>query len=265
MTIKLLPIKGRNNQNNDKTSIFSKFKGVFPNKIPVILYYVLLVIVVVILITFFLRMLTASDPVSYRNLGMYKAESEMQTGDLVYVSYNNLLGYFMRGITGSVWTHVGMIMRDEEDLYVLETAEYNSIDPKKSKNFKSKGILVVPWDTWKSLNKNHNIAYMQFSTPEDWNRSNLVKQFLEIQKKKLDDFSVGPSVWWKVLKRQKFSSKNINEKRNITCFELIVRLYQESGAAKKIYTPGSYNTGRLIEKKLELNEGFKFKKPLRLM
>jgi hypothetical protein len=35
--------------------------------------------------------------------------------------------------------------------------------------------------------------------------------------------------------------------------------------AKKIYTPGSYNTGRLIEKKLELNEGFKFDKPLRLI
>jgi hypothetical protein len=40
----------------------------------------------IIVVIFILRLLTASDPVSYRNLGMYKAESEMQTGDLVFVS-----------------------------------------------------------------------------------------------------------------------------------------------------------------------------------
>jgi len=112
MTIKLLPIRGRSNQNTDNTGSILKFKGIFPNKFLVIFYYILVVIVIIIIIIFLFRMLTSSDPVSYRKLGMYKAESEMQTGDLVYVSYNNLLCYFMRGITKSVWTHVGMIMRD---------------------------------------------------------------------------------------------------------------------------------------------------------
>jgi len=188
----------------------------------------------------------------------------MQTGDLVFVSYQNLFGYFMRGITNSVWTHVGMIMRDGDELYVLETADYSSVNLKPNKDFKSNGILVLPWEDWKSLNKHHSISLMKINTPKDWDNRKLVREFLQVQNKNLDTFSTGPSVWWKALRKQRFYDTR-NEKRNITCSELVVRIYQESDVSKKIYTPGSYNTGNLIERNLELNEGFKFEKPVRLM
>jgi len=255
MTIKLLPINGRNSQNVDIVN---------PVNIPwrkIILFLVLVIIVI-----FIFRLLTASDPVSYRNLGLYKAEAEMQTGDLVFVSYQNLFGYFMRGITNSVWTHVGMVMKDGEDIYVLETADYSSVSsgPKTPKNFKSKGIIVVPWEDWKSLNKHHSISYMHIETPKDWNRQIFTQKFLEIQTKNLDTFSVGPSVWVKTLWKQKYV-KNQIEKNNITCHELVVKVYQNADVAKKTHSSSSYNTGNLIEKKLELNENFKFNKPMRLI
>lgn len=196
----------------------------------------------------------------------YSKESDnLETGDLVFVSYNNFLGYFLRGWLGSTWTHVGMIMKYENKLYVMETADYSSVknlDKNQIKDLtKNNGLLVIPFETWKSLNKKHTITYKQLQTPEDFDRRILIREFLKIQEANLDTFSVGMSVWSKYLWRKRYKkSSNLNQERsNITCSELIAKIYQNTAVIKKKYDPGSYYTKDFIENNVEMEYGFKLK------
>ena len=188
---------------------------------------------------------------------LYKDSLNLETGDLVFVSYNNFLGYFIRGYLGSAWTHVGMIMKYEDKLYVMETADYRSVKNYEEK--KKNGLLVIPLETWKSLNKKHTIVHKQLQTPEDFDRRILIREFLKIQEANLDTFSVGINVWSKYLWRRKYrKSSNLNQERsNITCSELIAKIYHASAVIKKVYDPGSYYTKDFIENNIEMEPGFK--------
>jgi hypothetical protein len=244
------------------------------SKSSVMLYYKIVSFVLFsILFIFILRVVFAKNEIKQANaksISFPELETKLQTGDLVFVSYHNSLGYFMRGWANSVWTHVGMIMRDGDELYVMETADYSSLEPRYDvenkkeislKQFNKKGIFVIPFEIWKSFNKHHPISYIPLETPQFWDRRKLILEFWKIQQSKLDEFGVGVDVWSKVLWKKKFENQDSKEKQNITCFELIVKLLQNTNVAKKIYTPGSYYTGELAGRKLELEDGFKFGKP----
>lgn len=291
MTIKLIPIGNKDIIRNelpknsfilsktlpyginvDKvlTSSFTFIKTLNWKKVVLI---IVISIISFIILQFIYKLLTASDPNS-KQLLTYKNSKKLQTGDLVFASYNNFLGYFMRGLTGSIWTHVGMIMKYKDKLYVMETADYSSAKNRKikenkdhhkmPKNLKYNGIIVVPFETWNALNYNCKTSYLKLDTPVNWDRRQLIQEFLKIQESEADKFSVGPKVWMKVLRKQKYKSnsseseENITSKReNITCSELITKIYQNSGVMKKIYTPGSYSTGDIIGKKIEMEKGFR--------
>jgi hypothetical protein len=261
------------------------------SKSSILLYYkVVSFILFCILLIFIFRVLFSKDEIKNSNpkiISFSELEPNLQTGDLVFVSYKNMLGYFMRGWANSVWTHVGMIMRDGNELYVMETADYTSlkdvleprdvvepskdvVEPLKSskdislKQFNKKGIFVIPFEIWKSFNKHHPISCIPLETTQElrfWDRRKLILEFWKIQQNKLDEFGVGVGVWSKVLWKKKFETQDQNEKQNITCFELIVKILQNANVAKKIYTPGSYYTGELADRKLELEPGFTFGKP----
>jgi len=255
------------------------------SKYSVSLYYkIVSFILFCILFIFLFRVVFAKDEIKQANpksIVFSELETKLQTGDLVFVSYKNTLGYFMRGWANSVWTHVGMIMRDGDELYVMETADYSSLEPSRDiikesndsiepkkdislKQFNKKGIFVIPFEAWKSFNKHHPISCVPLEATQEnsfWDRRKLILEFWKIQQSKLDEFGVGVSVWSKVLWRKKFDENETKEKQNITCFELIVKILQNANVAKKIYTPGSYYTGTLADRKLELEDGFKFGKP----
>ena len=78
---------------------------------------------------------------------------DLKTGDLVFVSYNNILGTLNKVWSGSKWTHVGIIYVDPftNQTYVLEVAEYNN------PNFK-KGVTQIPLDVWLKLNEDFEIG-----------------------------------------------------------------------------------------------------------
>jgi hypothetical protein len=64
-------------------------------------------------------------------------------------------------------------------------------------------------------------------------------------------------LWSKFLWRESY--KNINKdgvKSNITCSEMIARIYQNGAIIKKTYDPGSYYTKDFIEGSIEMEPGF---------
>ncbi len=137
----------------------------------------------------------------------------LDTGDLVFVAYDNSLGKISKFWYGSKWTHVGIVYRDEEDeVFVLEVAEYNN------PNFE-KGVVQIPMKSWLGLNKDFEITYKHINIPID--SDNLYKIFNRYKNMKLHKLSANP----KNLK--KFLFPIGEDKSSLTCNELVTKIFEE--------------------------------------
>ncbi len=180
----------------------------------------------------------------------------LKTGDLIFVRYDNSLGYFMRLASGSIWTHVSMVYKDpENNLYIMETANYPGPAYKGSKT-KHRGVLFMPIAEWMTFNKHRDMAVMKLETPESFDRDILLNEFSKVSHKNLDTLSI---TWARLLFKRKYKQYG-NIKQNLTCYELIVHLLQQSGISSKEYMPLSYFPKDIINNKLSLNPGFKYGK-----
>lgn len=163
----------------------------------------------------------------------------LKSGDLVFVSYKNLLGKSIRVLSASEYSHVGMIFKDTtqvspDDLYVLEIADYN--------DSKDSGVLKIPYEKWLKLNKHHDI-YIRKLNDKDYEakeiQSKILNEFNKLQKykqQKLTDILE--------LKRMMFfeayDDKKIEKLEKITCIELVVMMLQNLELMKKDSMPSSY-------------------------
>jgi hypothetical protein len=214
----------------------------------------ILIIILILIFTFIiLRITFASNEIAKGNIDI----EDLKTGDILFVEYNNSLGNLMRVWSGSKWTHIAMIYEDRNgDKYVMETANY----PRplyKDSYIKHKGVLFLTLNNWLKYNHKRNIAVLKLNTPEDFDTAIFLKRFEEVHNKQLDTFNIK---WFRLLYKKSYVSKETTLNENITCYELIIYILQESGVAKKIYTPDSYFPNDLIENKIILNKGFYFDK-----
>lgn len=163
----------------------------------------------------------------------------LKSGDLVFVSYKNLLGKSIRLLSASEYSHVGMMFKDTtqvspDDLYVLEIADYN--------DSKDSGVLKIPYEKWLKLNKHHDI-YIRKLNDKDYEakeiQSKILNEFNKLQKykqQKLTDILE--------LKRMMFfeayDDKKIEKLEKITCIELVVMMLQNLELMKKDSMPSSY-------------------------
>lgn len=209
-----------------------------------ILYYLIIIGLAVFII---ISIWNASDKQEAKSL--YKQEN-LQTGDLVFVRYDNSLGYFMRLWSGSPWTHMGMVFRDvTNQVYIMETANYHAT----SKLQERKGLLVLPISEWLQRNRNCQISVKPLKTPKDFDRRNLYRSFVRIDGKKLDTFGIN---WFRLLGKRSYHS--LKSQENVMCYELIVYLLQENEVIEKEYSASSYFPGNIIDNELKLRPGFKF-------
>jgi hypothetical protein len=211
----------------------------------------LLTIIVVALILFYAhrgsKNIKITNPIN---------RDDLKTGDLVFARYDNSLGYFMRVISGSIWTHVSMVYRDpNNNLYIIETANYPG-PAYRGSTTKYKGVLFMPIAEWMQFNKHRDMAVMRLETPPDFNRDILLNEFSKVSHKNLDTISVS---WLRLLVKRKYKDYG-NIRQNLTCYELMVHLLQQSGIVEKEYMPLSYFPKDIINEKLPLKSGFSYKK-----
>lgn len=141
---------------------------------------------------------------------------DLDNGDLIFASYNNVLGKIVKVWSGSKWTHVGMIFKnpDNGNLSVLEVAEYNN------PNFE-KGVIEVPLIAWLQMNQDFEIGYKKINrkiSPYD-----LYDTFEKYKGKRLYKLSPKPNK----LKTFIFSRK-INElEEELTCVEFITCMLKD--------------------------------------
>lgn len=207
---------------------------------PWIIYYYIIGFIFIFLIVIRIFLASYNDSVNIKS----KSIQELNTGDLLFVKYDNSLGYFMRFWSNSPWTHTAMVYRAPDDnLYVMETANYR----------KSKGVLFMPIQKWIKLNQKCEISVMHLSTPESYDRNLILKSFEKIKNKKLDTFNIN---WLRLLRKTPY--QNLKNNENITCYEMIVYLLQDGGIAQKEFSPSSYFPTNIIQNQLNLNNGFEF-------
>jgi len=238
------------------------------------LIYLIIVIALVVLDRLF-------KPNDETKSAMYLSSEEIEnldTGDLIFSSYPNLLGKFMNLWTGSRWSHVGIILRDKSkpsngmsSLYVMETANYSHISSKY------KGLIVIPLEKWININKNCGIGYMRLNTPENFNRQSIAVEFKKLQELKLDNKGMSFYKFIRLGFSQDYDSQEFRipnsgtkdskkkELENPTCYEIVVLLYQNTKIIKKRKSPGSYWTCDILSKKLPLNSDFTFDEPVEII
>lgn len=168
--------------------------------------------------------------------------TKLDTGDLLFVSYDNSLGYLMRTWSKSKWTHVGMVYKSPDNkIFVMETANYPD----------RKGVLFLPIGEWYRYNKKCEISVMKLRKPDNFDSNLLLKSFENIYDKKLDTFSIS---WFRLLSKNQYTKDNLQE--NITCYEMVIHLLQEVNIVKKRYSPSSYFPIDIIENRVEFNSDF---------
>lgn len=207
-----------------------------------IIYYYLIGFIFIFAIVLRIILASYNEPVTTKE----KSLSELYTGDLLFVRYDNSLGYFMRFWSNSPWTHVAMVYRAPDgNIYIMETANYA----------KSRGVLFMPLEKWQKLNKNCDISIMYLFTPEGYDRNRLLESFHKVKHKELDTFGIS---WLRLLNKKPYEGLKLDE--NITCYEMVVFLLQDAGIARKDFSPSSYFPKNIIGGELKLNDDFSFSK-----
>lgn len=204
-------------------------------------YYILLFILIVLVVLIIVRVSTASNE---DEITKSMSSTELQTGDLLFVSYKNTLGTFMKAWSASKWTHIAMVYKGEDnELYVMETANYPDV----------KGVLFLPIGEWYKYNRNCDIAVKKLYRPTYFDGNKALTHFEKLVDKKLDTFGTS---WFRLLTKKKY--EGLSDKQNITCYELVIHLLQEMSIVKKEYSPSSYFPVDIIRNRVPLHKHFNF-------
>lgn len=213
---------------------------------------IFIVLFVGILIAVISRIVYSDIDKKSLEISSVKDYETLKSGDLVFVSYKNLLGQSIRVLSASEYSHIGMILKNDVKLYVLEIADYRdtSVSPgqsssdlsPKSQEQSSNGVLKIPYEQWLKLNKRHDI-YIRKLNNEDYEskgiKNKISNEFAKLQKykqQKLTDILE--------LKRlmffEAYDEKKIEKLEKITCIELVVMLLQNLELLEKDAMPSSY-------------------------
>lgn len=233
---------------------------------------IIIILFIGILIAIISRIMYSGIDKKSLEVSSIKDYETLKSGDLVFVSYKNLLGQSIRVLSASEWSHVGMIYResnaspeqssrDDDKLYILEIADYGNLSSKYDLKINS-GVLKIPYTQWLKLNKHHDI-YIRKLEDETYKEKDIqhkiLNEFTKLQKykqQKLTDILE--------LKRlmffESYDEQKIANLEKITCIELVVMLLQNLELMEKDAMPSSYYPCDLANNSLLKNYG-----PIKIM
>lgn len=169
----------------------------------------------------------------------YIDQSEMNTGDLLCVSYNNVAGAFVGTFTRSVWVHTGMIWCDPDTKikYVLEGAIYGHPEYKQ--------FYMIPIATWMYINKNNVMGFKKYHGP-DIDSKIMIDSFKPFMEQTNLE---GLNPWWlRFLMNNEY--EEYKPQKKITCFESTVVLGQSAGIFAKEKHYSSYFPCDIVNNKI---------------
>lgn len=179
----------------------------------------------------------------------YMEPYDMNNGDLVCISYNNIAGAFVGSFTHSIWVHTGMIWVDPETeiRYVLEGAIYGQKE--------YQGFFKIPVVTWMNINRLNIMGYKKYNGPE-LDSDLMIKTFEPFMKNsKLEGLNYS---WIRFLIDGDYTDHE--HKSRYTCFESTIILGQAIGTFAKKKRYSAYFPKDIANGTIHLNEGVSYSK-----
>ena len=165
-----------------------------------------------------------------------KCIAEAQTGDIVGVAYSSKRARLVRVFTGSMWIHLGIVVRTYKgEAWVVEAARYNPT---------TKGILSSPLKEWLEHNEGHSIAWRRHVGSSI--RSSRVRRVL--QRTQYADINLYVVDWLKTMYKTPYSSANgdVVSRDKYYCSEFVALMLQELGIMDKVHDPSGYKPWELL-------------------
>ena len=181
-----------------------------------------------------LTQLGRSLDVTKRKMPARQAYSKMKTGDLVFVSYNSMRGKLVKIFTGSMWTHSGMILEEDDGKkIVIEVAYYGS---------EKYGVLRTPLDEWFKFNDNRVLGWRIYDGKK-FPKEQLLKKLRYDEARDIEPDTNLVS-WLRTLIKRKHTDPNYVNQDEYFCSEYIMHLLQETKVIQGYMDPqGVYPSG----------------------
>lgn len=213
---------------------------------------------------------------------------DLKTGDILTLAYKDKRTFFSAIATGSVWFHTGVVMKKDNELFVLECTIYR---PKEYR-----GLIEIPLQEWRKINRKHVKYAGVLSLNKPASSELLLSGLNQMRKDKVGVqwFDVG---WLRFLSSKTcdevaeesyFCSKSRPQKcakfmnlltlHNpllepdkhdyfLTCGEVTIELLRRAGVFESdcsSFTPCSYFPKHIVERCIPMAEGFEYE-PLKLV
>lgn len=173
-----------------------------------------------------------------------KCIDKAQTGDIVVVSYTSKRGKIVRVFTGSLWIHVGLIVRTRAGkVYVLEAARYSRSEH---------GILAKPIEEWLDFNEGNFIAWRPYKG-KGIDPTSLRGLLEETSKADVNLFVVD---WLKTMYKTSYVPHKTRDK--YYCSEFVAHSLQELKVLSRVNDPSGYKPWELLYGDLELRRGHSY-------
>ena len=186
---------------------------------------------------------------NFRKKSKEKFINSAKTGDILAVAYGSKRAGLVKVFTGSMWAHSAIIIKNENQSYVLEVARYS---------MNKRGIMVMPLDKWLSKNGNNKIAVSRYlGTPI---ANSYISHFLEKNEKIREEMNVAN--WLSAMVKRSYIPQN---KKKMFCSELVCYFLQEIGIMRKKYRPSGYKPWELLYGNIPLSTGCTYDKPFLLI
>jgi len=195
---------------------------------------IFIILFIGILIAIISRILYSDIDKKSLEISSVKDFQDLKSGDLLFVSYKNLLGKSIRVLSASEWSHVAMIYKDINSLFVLEVADYgNTIES---------GVIKIPYEKWLKLNKHHDIYIRKLNNEEYINKkihSKILNEFSKLQKYKQQKLTDILELR-RMMFFESYDEKKIQNLEKITCIEFVVMMLQNLELLEKSAMPSSF-------------------------
>ena len=207
---------------------------------------IIIIPLLVVMLIFFWRYLkieTISEPI----VRYSEIKDSLKTGDILSVSYDNINGFLVRLFSGSSYIHTGLVLRNENGVYVLESGFYKN----------KRGIMLSPLNRWIGKNSKIRISYSSLIGPGLDS-----KRLLDVyEKTKECDINMFVVSWMQTLIKTKYKEQN---KKSYFCSEYVCYCLQELGVVEKIHKPGNYTPNDILFGRIPMSNEYCYMMPVKI-
>lgn len=222
----------------------------------VIIWIIVQILVILLIVVCLLTLIVTLPDKDLAPEWEYLNLDQIKTGDILTISYLNMSGKIIHSLTGSRWSHAGIVYIDPRTglQYVLEGANYRQDGYRRN-------FFQIPIMKWLRINRYNTLSRMAINRPVD--PEVLIQAFEPFrQHGQLDALNPKWTRFLRMTPHRKYEAKDYQ--RNFTCVEACIRTLQNAGVFETQYSESSYFLTQVMDFGLKTINGFEYAQARRL-